>query len=39
MKKLRRALLGIGGKMKIIKKKLLRVAFKESNLDFDPEKF
>lgn len=39
MKKLRRILLGIGGKMKIIKKKLLRVAFKESNLDFNPEQF
>ena len=39
IKKLRRALLGIGGNMKVIKKKLLRVAFKESSLDFNPEQF
>lgn len=39
IKKLRRVLLEIGGNMKVIKKKLLRVAFKESNLDFDPEQF
>ena len=39
IKKLRRILLGIGSNMKVIKKKLLRVAFKESNLDFNPEQF
>lgn len=39
VKKLRRVLREVGGKMKVIKKKLLRVAFKESNLDFNPEQF
>lgn len=39
LKKLRRALLGVGAKMQVIKKKLLRIAFKESGHDFNPEQF
>ena len=39
LKKLRRVLLDIGAKLKVIKKKLLRGAFKESGIDFNPEQF
>lgn len=39
LKKLRRALREIGAKMKVFKKKLLRIAFKESDIDFNPEQF
>jgi len=39
LKKLRRALRDVGAKMKVFKKKLLRIAFKESGIDFNPEQF
>lgn len=39
LKKLRRALKEVGAKMKVFKKKLLRIAFKESGMDFNPEQF
>ncbi|MBI5306365.1 50S ribosomal protein L10 [Candidatus Wolfebacteria bacterium] len=39
IKKLRQVLRGIGAKMKVIKKKLLRVALKDSGIDFNPEQF
>lgn len=35
LKKLRRALGNIGAKLKVIKKRLLNIAFKENNLDID----
>lgn len=35
LKKLRRALRDIGAKLKVIKKRLLNIAFKENNLDID----
>ena len=39
IKKLRRALLAIGSKLKVVKKKLLRVALSEDKIDFNPEQF
>lgn len=39
LKKLRRGLNEIGAKMEVVKKKLLRVAFSESNINFNPEQF
>ena len=36
---LRRGLSEFGAKMKVIKKKLMRVAFEEKGIDFDPEQF
>lgn len=36
---LRRKLMPIGAKLKVIKKKLLRVAFEKSNIDLNPEQF
>lgn len=39
LRKLRRSLLSVGAKMKVFKKKLLRIALKESGFDFDPEQF
>lgn len=39
VKKLRRALLVIEAKLKVFKKKLLRIALKESGVDFNPEQF
>lgn len=39
IKKLRLALRDAGAKMKVFKKKLLRVALKDSGIDFDPEQF
>ena len=39
LKKLRMALRGAGAKLKIIKKRLLNIAFKESGLDFNHSKF
>lgn len=39
LKKLRRALREVGAKMKVFKKKMLRIAFKESEIDFNPEQF
>ena len=39
VKKLRRSLLSIGAKLKVFKKKLLRIAFTESGMDFNPEQF
>ncbi len=39
VKKLRRSLLSIGAKLKVFKKKLLRIAFTENGIDFNPEQF
>ncbi len=39
MKKARRGLKGLGAKLKVIKKKLLRVAFEKKKIDFNPEQF
>jgi large subunit ribosomal protein L10 len=39
MKKLRRMLMELGAKMKVFKKKLLRIALKDSGFDFNPEQF
>ncbi len=36
---LRRALMAVKAKMKIIKKKLLRIAFERKKIDFNPEQF
>lgn len=36
---LRRILKDLGGKMKVIKKKLMRIAFEKSGVDFNPEQF
>ena len=39
IKKLRRLLSSVGAKLKVFKKKLLRIALKDSGFDFDPEQF
>jgi len=39
IKSLRRALREVGAKMQVIKKKLLRIAFEKSKIDFNPEQF
>ncbi len=39
MKKLRRILRDVGAKLKVFKKKLLRIALKDSGFDFNPEQF
>jgi len=39
MKFLRRALKVVEAKMKVIKKKLLRIAFEKKKIDFNPEQF
>lgn len=39
IKKLRLILRGLGAKMKVIKKKLLRIALKDNGVDFNPEQF
>ncbi len=39
LKVLRRALRETGAKMEVIKKKLLRIAFKQTGYDFNPEQF
>ncbi|TRZ65043.1 MAG: 50S ribosomal protein L10 [Spirochaetia bacterium] len=39
MKSLRRALKTVEAKIKIIKKKLLRIAFEKKKIDFNPEQF
>lgn len=39
MENLRRKLGEIGAKLKVIKKKLLRIAFSEKKIEFDPEQF
>ena len=39
MKKLRRGLREIGAKLKVIKKKLLRIALERKKIDFNPEQF
>lgn len=39
IKKLRRLLNSVGAKLKVFKKKLLRIALKDSGFDFDPEQF
>ncbi|MEK7635940.1 MAG: 50S ribosomal protein L10 [Patescibacteria group bacterium] len=39
LKKLRRVLRDAGAKLKVIKKRLLNIAFKESGFDFDHSKF
>lgn len=36
---LRRILKDLGGKMKVIKKKLMRIAFERSGMNFNPEQF
>lgn len=36
---LRRILKDLGGKMKVIKKKLMRIAFERKGIDFNPEQF
>lgn len=38
-KALRRALQSVEAKMKVIKKKLLRIAFEKKKIDFNPEQF
>lgn len=38
-KQLRRLVKGEGGAMKVLKKRLLRVAFQEAGIDFNPEQF
>lgn len=38
-KALRRALQAVEAKMKVIKKKLLRIAFEKKKIDFNPEQF
>ena len=37
--KLRRGLRELGSKIKVIKKKLLKIALKDNNVDFDPEQY
>ena len=39
MENLRRKLGELGAKLKVIKKKLLRIAFSEKKIEFDPEQF
>jgi len=39
MESLRRKLGELGAKLKVIKKKLLRIAFSEKKIEFDPEQF
>lgn len=39
LKKLRRNLKNFGAKLKVIKKKLLRIAFQSRGFDFNPEQF
>ena len=39
MKKARRSLKGLGAKLQVIKKKLLRIAFEKKKIDFNPEQF
>ncbi|MBI5147783.1 MAG: 50S ribosomal protein L10 [Parcubacteria group bacterium] len=39
LRKLRRAFSEKGASFKVVKKKLLRIALKESGVDFDPERF
>ena len=39
LEKLRRGLAEFGAKLKVIKKKLLRIALKDKQIDFNPEQF
>ena len=39
MRLLKKALGGFGAKLKVIKKKLMRVAFEQKGIDFNPEQF
>lgn len=39
MKKLRRSLRSVGAKLKVFKKRLLRIALKDSGFDFNPKQF
>ncbi|MBN2198168.1 50S ribosomal protein L10 [Candidatus Wolfebacteria bacterium] len=39
LRSLRKTLKEIGAKMKVLKKKLMRIAFQRENLDFNPEQF
>lgn len=39
VKKLRKALREVGAKFRVIKKKLMRIVFEKSGLDFNPEQF
>lgn len=39
LKKLRRIASGLGAKLKVVKKKLLRIVFEKEKIDFNPEQF